>query len=200
MIMELKNFMRDKRNAIIGLLVVFLCGFGLGYGVSLANRHEGVAVDRGDWTPLKEGEHHACFTRCNDSIWGGYIDSLYTYKDLHYCSFVDKGSLLVSRSSDYAKDKNHVYYPLIVDYLGNDDPNDFTTVAAVRVVKCVIEDADPASFKVIGNGYAVDSNRMYYKGREMPWDNEVIRSQGNSCTGDEPQMYVEPIPDEFLNM
>jgi hypothetical protein len=195
--MELKSFVSDKRNAIISVLVVFLCGFGLGYGVSLANRHEGVVVDSGDWEPLKTGEHHYCFTLYNDSIWGGYVDSYYTYKALRYCPFVDKGSLRVSRSSGYAKDKNHVYYPLGVDYLSEPGDSDCPMSVGMRVTRCIIEEADPATFKVIGNGYAIDSRYMYYEGYVIRWDKEVIRSHGNSCSNEPKRLYVEPIPYEF---
>ena len=86
---------------------------------------------------------------------------------------MDIESFMVCKDSpDYAKDKNRVYYPVDICCIEG------TRYGGSYTLKYILKGADPKTFKYIGNRYAADSMHMYYDGYEIPWDNEVIRSNG----------------------
>lgn len=68
-------------------------------------------------------------------------------------------------SGGYAKDKNRVYYPIVVTCV------DGYEYSGCYFEEYVITGADPDTFKYLGDGYAVDRNNMYRYGEIVPWRN-----------------------------
>lgn len=125
-------------------------------------------LDKGIWIKLESGQESDGYVRFGEAIYG-----IYTY-DIADCQYYDplKGidipSFAVCQGSGYAKDNKHVYYPLSLIC------EDGTEFGGCYFVDYIVEDADPKTFKYIGNGYAVDRNNMYYNGKTIPWDDNKI--------------------------
>lgn len=129
-------------------------------------------VDRGEWVSLLPGVSIGNYHNKGGEIyWSKFYPEEYNY---YYSPFkgVDIESFKVCKYSDYAKDKNRVYYPVSVCCI------DGTEYGGCYAEEYVVEGADPSTFKYVGNGYAVDSCHMYSEGEEIPWDNVVISSKG----------------------
>lgn len=71
----------------------------------------------------------------------------------------------------YAKDINHVYYPENAELIEYIDKG-FHPIEYGQ--NLIIDGADPATFKYIGRGYAVDKNNMYRFGKKIEWSDSVI--------------------------
>lgn len=135
--------------------------------------------DNGEWIELKDGDKEGFYMNENDKIYMSFDNG--ETKDLF--TEVDISTFRVCRGSEYAKDKNYVYYPVyLICYEG-------TAGGGTKVVYYIIDGADPATFKYIGkqfNGstqhiahqFAADSTQMYRDGERIEWDNEIIRSKG----------------------
>ncbi len=121
------------------------------------------------WKKLENLERDDLWIRIGDSIYG--IDS-YDFDDYRWVGAkdVDVATFEVCVGSEgYAKDKRHVYYPLqMTGYDGE------TWGTYIEDDGYIIEGADPKSFKCLGYGYAVDRFRMYFKGKPIKWDNEIL--------------------------
>ena len=39
-----------------------------------------------------------------------------------------------------------------------------------------LKNANPANFSYLGNGYAVSGRRLFYEGKEIPWDEEIVKN------------------------
>lgn len=73
--------------------------------------------------------------------------------------------------SRYARDINYVYYPENSELK---DFNDYDFHPIEYGQNLIIPEADPATFKYIGRGYAVDKNNMYRYGKKIEWSDSVI--------------------------
>lgn len=124
-------------------------------------------VDKGVWVQLNETDsiHNLYllyngkirFQRSsNDSLFDSWID-------------VDIPTFKVCKNSDYAKDKNTVYYPIDTIHLVSDN------FWIIYTDNFIVEGADPNTFKYIGDGYAVDKYNMYYRGEVVPWNENKIQ-------------------------
>ena len=134
-------------------------------------------VDNGEWVKLDYGEQIGDYrNKMGEIYWGNFYPDEYNY---YYPPFkgVDVESFMVCKGSHYAKDKNRVYYPVERYSI------DGTSYGGSYALKYIIKGADLKTFKYIGNSYAADSLHMYWDGLEIPWDNEVIRTNGESYTG-----------------
>lgn len=134
--------------------------------------------DNGEWIELKDGQKEGIYLHENGRIFMEIYEG--DSKDL--LKEADMSTFRVCKGSQYAKDKNHVYYPLaIVCFDGIDR-------SWTRVSNYIIDSADPTTFKYIGNTFsettslelqfAADSIQMYRDGERIEWDNEIIRSNG----------------------
>ena len=80
----------------------------------------------------------------------------------------DAETFQIAFGTGYAKDKNHVYYPLapyITDELYEYMPN--LSKSPVGIV----HGANPETFRCLGYGFATDGNLMFYNGEQIQWDN-----------------------------
>ena len=135
-------------------------------------------VDNGEWVKLDYGENIGNYrNKMGEIYWSNYTPEEYNY---YYPPFkgVDVESFRVCKGSRYAKDNKRVYYP--VEIFCTDGMHS----GGSHATKYVVKGADPATFKYIGNDYAVDSLHMYRNGKEIPWDNEVVRTNGEHYTGE----------------
>ena len=105
------------------------------------------------WTLLKNKERVDEYTRIGDSIFGGEIAC-----NVKPLKNVDAKTFKVFAGTKYAKDKNHVYYPLVIACI------DFTDCGVCYYSKVIIELATPEDFKYLGKGYAVSGKNVYFRG------------------------------------
>ena len=140
--------------------------FLIGSCVDKSSKYE----DCGEWVELKNGEECDGYLKIDNQIYGLYLSD---FNDYHYFDplvEVDPTSFEVCKGSGYAKDQKYVYYPLTTTC---EDGEEFS---GCYFVDYIIKNADPNSFKYIGNGYAIDKKNMYYNGKVIPWDNRHLSS------------------------
>jgi hypothetical protein len=110
-------------------------------------------LDKNIWTQLNDKERIDGYTRIGDSIYGGEIAC-----DVKPLSNIDVPSFKVLAGTQYAKDTNHVYYPLEVPCI------DYTDCGVCYYSKIIIEGANPATFQFLGKDYATDGKLVFFRG------------------------------------
>lgn len=108
------------------------------------------------WQSLKDKERVDGYTRIGDSIYGGEI---HCYAEPLYG--IDVGSFKVLAGTKYAKDTNHVYFPLEIMCA------DYAKCGACFYQKIVLENTNPGTFKYLENDYAVDGDNVFFNGKLM---------------------------------
>ncbi len=131
-------------------------------------------ADNGNWVKLKNVEQDY-YHLVNDSIICGYIDPWRFNSMLPRMKGVDITTFEVCDGTAYARDSFHVYYPVLACIIESDCYDGLEVVI-------YLTDADPKTFKYIGDEYGADKRHMYYRGKRIKWDNEVIRSKGLSSS------------------
>jgi hypothetical protein len=120
--------------------------------------------DQGVWIKLKNGEDCDGYLRKDNDIYGLNLPDKNDYHYFDPLTDVDITTFEVCKGSGgYAKDKNRVYYPIVVTC------EDAYEYSGCYFEEYVIEGADPVTFKYLGDGYAVDKNNMYRYGEMIPW-------------------------------
>lgn len=123
--------------------------------------------DRGEWVKLHKSHKINGYLRVDDKIYGGDFG----ISDIKYATplkDVDPESFEVCKNSDYARDKNHVYYPIWVKCY------DGETWGICEYVEYIVKGASPKSFKYIGKEYGVDGYTMYYRGEKTKWNDSLL--------------------------
>ena len=145
----------------LSLIIIFL--------MILSCTHNGYeeAIDNGSWVHLGNREREGWYLRVDNYIYGSDVTEIKCcIKYNKPLKGVDANTFEAEQNSDYAKDKNHVYYPLQVrceDWLKDDEEGCYNSCYFMEhLIKG-------------GDGYAVDRRHMYDEGREIPWDNEIIK-------------------------
>jgi hypothetical protein len=110
-------------------------------------------ADKSIWTSLNDKERIDGYTRIGNSIFGGEIAC-----NVKPLKNIDIKSFKVLAGTQYAKDTNHVYYPLEVPCI------DYTDCGVCYYSKIIIESANPASFQYLGKDYATDSKLVFFRG------------------------------------
>lgn len=123
--------------------------------------------DNGKWVKLQESQKINGYIRVGDNIYGGDIDS-FSLKFIDPLEGVDAESFEVCENSNYARDKYHVYYPILETY------RETETWCASRYDEYLVEGASPKSFKVLGDCYGIDGYTMYRMGKKVKWDDDVV--------------------------
>lgn len=157
---NLPIMMKDK--SITVLIVLFLISI-----TSCTNNT--VLKDNGEWVKLTESQYLDGYFIYNNEIYGSYVSGLQDYKYCEPLKGVDRVSFQVCKGSGYAKDKNHVYYPISVVC---EDAEEFSIC---YFDEYVVENADPANFMYLGNGYGVCGTILFLEGKEIPWNKELIK-------------------------
>lgn len=106
------------------------------------------------WTSLNDKERVDGYTRIGDSIFGGEIAC-----NVKPLKNIDLKSFKVLAGTQYAKDTNHVYYPLEVPCI------DYTDCGVCYYGKVIIEAASPTSFQYLGKDYARDGKLVFFRGQ-----------------------------------
>ena len=154
----------------LSLIIIFLMILSCTH-----NGYEG-AIANGSWVHLGNREREGWYLRVDNYIYGSDVTEIKCcIKYNKPLKGVDANTFEAEQNSDYAKDKNHVYYPLQVrceDWLKDDEEGCYNSC---YFMEHLIKGADPKTFKYLGDGYAVDRRHMYDEGREIPWDNEIIK-------------------------
>ena len=106
------------------------------------------------WTHLNDKERIDGYTRIGDSIFGGEIAC-----NVNPLNNIDIKTFKVLAGTKYAKDTNHVYYPLEIPCV------EYTDCGVCFYSKVIIESANPASFKYLGKDYATDGKLVFFRGK-----------------------------------
>lgn len=106
------------------------------------------------WTQLNNKERIDGYSRIGDSIFGGEIAC-----NVSPLNNIDIHTFKVLAGTQYAKDTNHVYYPLETIC------NDYTDCGVCYYSKVIIESASPAFFKYLGKDYATDTKLVFFRGK-----------------------------------
>ncbi len=169
--------MKCKNFAIY--LMTFCC-FVL--TVSCADRSQNIR-DRGMWIRLEEGRDCDGYALIGNKVYGVFLGLPQDYSLFDPLQGVDIPSFEVCKGSGYAKDRNHVYYPIRItceDGLIEDSDGGEREYGGCYFQEYVIEGSDPATFNYLGNGYAVDKANMYLNGKIITWDNSVLENPDDS--------------------
>lgn len=145
--------------------------------ITLSCTHSGYedVIDNGKWRLLDDEEREGWYLRVNNKIYGcDEIDIKCCIKYYSPLKGIHINTFKVAKDCDYAKDKNHVYYPLHVRCEDSIEESEDGCGDACYFIEYVIKDADPKTFKYLGDEYAVDKRHMYYQGIQIPWDNDIL--------------------------
>ncbi|WP_297063766.1 DKNYY domain-containing protein [uncultured Duncaniella sp.] len=158
----------------IDLLMIILF---LGTSAWVLHTHKGYdeVNDTAQWRPLNDMDREGWFLRVGDSIYGT------TVEDINCCikytkplKKIDARSFVVSKDCEYAKDKNHVYYPIsaICEDWWEADSEGCADIDYIKMY--LVVGADPKTFKYLYKTYGIDKHYMYFLGERIPWDDKII--------------------------
>ena len=119
--------------------------------------------ERGHWKQLEENERIGFYWRHNDKIYAALGDSAVLVRYVEPMKDVDISTFYVNKTIDkecenYAKDKNHVYYPWHMIAVDAD------TFGYEYATELIVRGAFPSSFRYIGDGKGTDGYTMYRYG------------------------------------
>jgi hypothetical protein len=106
------------------------------------------------WTILQKNECIDKYTRIGDSIFGGEIAC-----DIEPLKNLDAKSFQVLPGTGYAKDKNHVYFPI------NTSSIDYSDCGVCFFEEILVENANPVTFQYLGKDYATDGKLVFFRGQ-----------------------------------
>lgn len=109
------------------------------------------------WVSLGDKEQIGEYTRIGDSIFGGDITC-----NIKPLKKVDALTFQVCSKTEYARDKNHVYYPIQVLCIESLDCG-----GGCYLVKYILEDADPRTFQYLDKDYAKDKKTVFFRGKKI---------------------------------
>lgn len=119
--------------------------------------------DTGTWQHLSDKRTIEGYTRVGDKIYGGYYYGKSIQNAIKPMEFVDAETFCVCIGSEYAKDKNHVYYPLHVIC---EDADEF---GGCYFAEYIVSGVRPSDFRYLGNGYGTDGYDLFFEGEKVPW-------------------------------
>lgn len=131
--------------------------------------------DNGEWIPIDTIDIDYYWKRRDSVYWDNQLVEFRKYTPA--IKEADVNSFVICKGEFYSKDKNHVYYPfyqfdlMLDDRVGRD-------VSEVRIIK----DANPKTFKVIGEGFAVDGSKMYFMGENIPYNKGYLNKEARIRT------------------
>ena len=122
--------------------------------------------DRGTWIGLADEDGIDGYNMVCGTIWS---DSINSECDVwcDYIEEIDSASFRVCRGSGYAKDIHHVFFT--PEHIPG-------TIVDPWIGLFSIVDADPKTFKHIGDGYAVDRKNLFYRGVVIDWNQTLVDS------------------------
>ena len=134
--------------------------------------------DRGKWVKLKEDVPLDGYILHNNAVYGCNIDKLEDLSKISPLKGIDIPTFEVCKGTNYARDKFHVYYPILsIAVDGEDFGYTYFEDYIVKVEYLwglFTFNASPQSFKYIKSGYAIDGHIMFKHGRQIKWDNSIL--------------------------
>ncbi|NRS90874.1 hypothetical protein HNQ02_003821 [Flavobacterium sp. 7E] len=115
-----------------------------------------VLKNKSEWTELNNMESVDKYTRIGDSLFGGEIAC-----NVKPLSGIDTKSFKVLAGTKYAKDKNHVFYPIEIKCI------DYQDCGVCYYGKIIVESANPKTFKYLGKDYASDGINAFFRGIQI---------------------------------
>jgi hypothetical protein len=109
------------------------------------------------WITLSDKESVDGYTRIGDSIFGGEISC-----NIPPLKNIDIKTFKVLSGTQYAKDTNHVYYPLEITC------KDAIDCGVCYFGEIIVTNAIPVGFKYLSNDYATDGTYAFFRGRQIP--------------------------------
>jgi len=106
------------------------------------------------WIKLKNQERSDWFTRIDTVVYCGEI-----FCNVEPMKNIDVNSFEVIPNSNYAKDKNKIYYPIAIPCI------DYSDCGVCWCAKYVLENAKSSTFEYLGNEYARDGKSVFFRGR-----------------------------------
>jgi len=147
---------KNQKNTIKIICFTFLLFF---ISCNQSNQYK----DIGKWVELKEGENIECYHKIHNKIYGYYGDESY-FKHIERSPLdVDAKTFRVCQGTKYAKDKDHVYYPIQIRCEDGDE------YGGCFLTEYVVDGLISTSFKYIGNEYGTDGEKIFYKGKKISW-------------------------------
>jgi len=159
--------MKKKYIVIIVFCIIALIGTVCLYYANMPQ-----VEDKGEWVKLQESQKINGWRRIGDKIYGGDID-LSDIQHFDPLKGVDAESFTACKNSKYAKDKNHVYFPIVEIAV------DAETWGGGILKEYIVDGASPNSFKYLGDDYGVDGYTMYRMGEKVKWDKGVVNHYQN---------------------
>jgi hypothetical protein len=138
---------------IILLSILISCKHQYFTPTNIKNRTKEFAGNN-TWIALNDKEQIDGYTRIGNNIYGGEIAC-----DVKPLKDIDINSFQVLPGTQYAKDKNHVYYPLETIC------EDYTDCGVCHYTDIIIRQANPATFRYLGKEYATDGNIVFFRGQ-----------------------------------
>ncbi|MBR6367020.1 MAG: DKNYY domain-containing protein [Bacteroidaceae bacterium] len=144
---------------MLGKITLFTCLF---LCLTLCRKHIDFK-DAGTWKYLSDKRTIEGYTRVGDKIYGGHYYGKSIWDAIKPMEFVDAETFCVCVGSKYAKDKNHVYYPLHVIC---EDADEF---GGCYFAEYIVSGVRPSDFRYLGNGYGTDGYDLFLEGEKVPW-------------------------------
>lgn len=110
--------------------------------------------NKAQWTSIGNKECIDGYTKIDNLIYGGEINC--NVKPLEEAN---AQTFEVYPGSRYARDISHVYYPLMENCI------DYADCGVCYYSKVVVEGASPKTFSYAGKDYAIDGNKVFYRGK-----------------------------------
>lgn len=155
----IKKEMKTKTS--IFTLLIFVSAFCYGQKKyfqpkGIIDKTEEYVKSKVGWISLKNKERVDGYTRIGNSIYGGTIGC-----NVKPLKGIDLKTFKVLAGSNYAKDKNYLYYPQVEQIIVDADCQaSFYSEIIVRKVK-------PERFKYLGNDYGTDGKSVFYRGYKI---------------------------------
>ena len=108
------------------------------------------------WVKLGDKECIDGYTWIGNSIFGGEIAC-----NISPLINIDISSFEVYAGTQYAKDKNHVYYPIVIPCI------DFEDCGVCFFSEYIIKGANPETFRYLDKDYAKDNKFVYFRGKKI---------------------------------
>ena len=142
-------------------LIIFIIG------LFFVSCHQSPIEDQGAWRKLERNEKIGLYLRVGNRIYGG---SFYIKDTIHITPLkdVDASTFEICEGTEYARDKNHVYYPIRIMCTDGED------WGGCYFEEYIVDGASPESFIYIKDDYGVDGYRMYNRGERIEWNDSVF--------------------------
>jgi len=148
--------MKHTFGALAFILISFTnCNSQTKYFVAtgIVDKTKQLVENNAEWTPIRNDEKIDGYTRIGDSIYGGEIAC-----NISPLKGIDIETFKVYPGTKYAKDKNHVYFPLKINCV------DYEDCGVCYYSTIIIDGANPSTFKYLGNDYATDGKKVFFRG------------------------------------